>query len=411
LLRLRTHLREGAHETVKLVTRGRVSGLPHVVELRFVVRDGQFFVIAGRRGSDWVKNLLNSQEAKLRLSDLVYTVRPAIASGSEFAQVLSSFSAKYGERIVKRWYQGSDICVRLEVVGKPSRRGAMRGEMDTLTGVREWVSSQRDYYTEVVRAFDSASEEYDFTISRNFINTWIRKRSIDSLLQYTRQEDALLEVGCGTGAEALEIAKHVRLVVATDISPKMVEILKAKVRARGLESRVIAARLPASEIHKASKLLPGGRARIAYSFNGALNCEPRLKEFAKGLASIIEPGGHFVCSVRNTLCLSEALCHALALQPERMNPRRRQPIMVSVGGLDLPSFYYQPSNFSRFFSPWFRTLRVVALLCVMPPAYLNNYYLKLGPVASLLRRVDEFLSTKPVFDRLGDQTLFVFQRS
>lgn len=398
------------HQTIKLVTKGRVTGLPHVVELRFVIRDGQFFVFAGRRSSDWVKNLMHSQEAKLRISDVVYTVKPATVSNSEFAQVLSAFVAKYGERTVKQWYQGSDICIRLAAVGGPSRRWAIGGERGASASTNERVSSARDYYATVISAFDSASEEYDFTIRRNFINTWIRKRSIDKLLQYTDEGDILLEVGCGTGSEALEIAKHVRLVVATDISPRMVEILKAKVRARGLASKIIAAKLAANEIHNARVLLPEGRVRIAYSFNGALNCEPRLDEFVGGLASIIQPGGYFVCSIRNMPCLSEALYHALALQPEGMNPRRKQPVLVSVGGRDLPSFYYQPSTFSRFFSPWFRTVSMTALPCIIPPAYLNDYYLKLGPIASLLRRVDEVLSTKPIFNRLGDQTLFVLQR-
>ena len=60
------------------------------------------------------------------------------------------------------------------------------------------------YYSAVSEAFDSASEEYDFTIRQNFINVWIRNRSIKEILSLTKPDDVLLEIGCGTGVEALQ---------------------------------------------------------------------------------------------------------------------------------------------------------------------------------------------------------------
>ena len=148
----------------------------------------------------------------------------------------------------------------------------------------------------------------------------------------------------------MEISNHVAGVVATDISPGMIALLQRKVDAKGAGRKVSVLKLGAAgKSSKAARSLPGGKTRLAYSFNGALNCEPSIESVPSELAKVIEQGGYFVCSVRNTLCLSEALVHGLFLQFDRMAPRKRQPIMVSVGGQDIPSYYYPPSKFARFF--------------------------------------------------------------
>src|ERR1700730_1912215 len=60
--------------TMRLVTTGRRSGLPHTVVVRFVFSDGAYFVIGGGGRSDWFINALASKAVKVRLGDYVQTV-------------------------------------------------------------------------------------------------------------------------------------------------------------------------------------------------------------------------------------------------------------------------------------------------------------------------------------------------
>lgn len=46
----------------------------------------------------------------------------------------------------------------------------------------------------------------------------------------------VLEIGCGTGSTALEHAPHVRHILATDLSGKMIEIARGKAEAAGVEN-------------------------------------------------------------------------------------------------------------------------------------------------------------------------------
>ncbi|MDV3278135.1 MAG: methyltransferase domain-containing protein [Nitrososphaerales archaeon] len=395
--------------TIKVVTTGRTSKLPHVVEVRFMGSSRGFYVFGAAPRSDWVLNALSSGQARVRVGELSFPCSVRRASPQEAESTYDLFKKKYGDRIVNRWYGDATACLLLEFAGRPERKGAGSGESDTKVDYRSWKSLGRDYYTDVAAAFDSASEEYDFTISRNFINTWIRRRSLEVLDRYLRKEDAALEIGCGTGAETLQIAKSVRTVVATDISERMVSLLGTKVRARKA-TNVIPLRLGAAEIALAASYLEGGRASVAYSLNGALNCEPKLDSFVAGLAELLPPGGHFICSVRNILCLSEVAIHAFLLQFDRAMLRVRQPTMVSVGGMDIPSTYYSPSDFASHFEPFFRVREMMALPALLPPAYLSNYYVRLRAVLSPLEALEKVLAGRPPFNRLGDQTLFVFQK-
>lgn len=398
-----------AGETVKLITEGRFTKLPHVVQVRFVFFDGSFFVLAAESKSDWVQNALQEGKAKVRTHESIFNAAVRLALEGEKARAVEAFVSKYGGRVVRDWYSKPAACLRLTPEGPPIRRGVVKGEGEATTSYPDWLSQNQDYYRGIADAFDSASEEYDFTISHNYINTWIRRRSIRELLNFTKPENTLLEVGSGTGAEAIEICRHVSKIIATDISEKMIEILAKKIEARRLSSRIMPLRVRAADIAKAGELADSGRVEVAYSFNGALNCEPELDKFVDGLSSILVPGGYFVCSIRNSFCLGEALSHAAVMQFEKMTPRKKQPVMVSVGGSDIPSFYYQPASFSDYFLAKFKPKKLIGLPAFLPPAYLSDYYVKFKGVASLLEKFELVLGSHFPFNRFGDQSLFVFQ--
>lgn len=397
-------------EFIRLITAGRTTGLPHIVKVRFIFNLGSFYALSGKGESDWVRNALAYGTVKIRLGEYLYETKASLASAGERSTTLKGFASKYGRQMAEGWYSGAHSCIKLTPTGAPTQRGAARGEAHVETTLSDWRKKETGYYAGVAEAFDSASEEYDYTIRNNFINAWIRQRSIRELLALARPDDVLLEVGCGTGAEAMEVVGRVAGLVATDISPAMIAMVRRKAAARGVAGRVSVLRLGAAEIARAGTLLPNGETRLAYSFNGALNCEPSVERFPSELSKVVSEGGYFVCSVRNTLCLPEALAHGAFLQFGRMAPRKKQPVMVSVGGYDIPSYYYSPSSFAGFFSSSFRLRRTIGLPAILPPAYLSDRYFRARRVLSFAERAEMALGERFPFNRFGDQTLFVFQK-
>jgi len=220
----------------------------------------------------------------------------------------------------------------------------------------------------------------------------------------------LLEIGCGTGTEAIRISKHVEGVVATDLSSKMVALLRRKIEARKLGRKIRALQLRAIDVGEAKDLLPGGRTRVAYSLNGALNCEPDIQRFPREVWSLLQPRGLFICSIGNKLCLEESLVQAALLRFHSLTPRKRQPRMVSIGGVDVPAYDYYPWEFEGFFRPYFDVKKMVALPAIVPPPQLNDLYVKVRSRLMLIEHADSALASVFPFNRFGDQTLFVFQK-
>ena len=54
--------------------------------------------------------------------------------------------------------------------------------------------------------------------------------------QYLRPDMRVLEFGCGTGSTAIAHAPHVKHILATDISPKMIEIAQEKAAAEAISN-------------------------------------------------------------------------------------------------------------------------------------------------------------------------------
>jgi deazaflavin-dependent oxidoreductase (nitroreductase family) len=53
-----------------LMTRGRVTGEQHTIEIWFAMRAGTVYMLSGgRERSDWVKNLLADSQVKIRIGD------------------------------------------------------------------------------------------------------------------------------------------------------------------------------------------------------------------------------------------------------------------------------------------------------------------------------------------------------
>ncbi|MDA4126784.1 MAG: methyltransferase domain-containing protein [Thaumarchaeota archaeon] len=396
-------------DTFKMVTEGRNSGLPHIVRVRYVQVGADLFALGGSGEADWVKNVRRNGQVRMRTETLAYSARAEV-SQKDRDMVVDLFERKYGKGLVAQWYAGGSVCVKLVPVGAPEAMRKAKGEGDASMTFSNWRREGREYYGEVAMAFDSASEEYDVTIGRNFINTLIRQRSLEVLYRLLRKDDVVLEIGAGTGAEAVQVARRVAKVVATDISPAMVDLLRRKAVARRLSGKLDAVRVPAADIAEVRGMFPGGKARVAYSFNGALNCEPRLGEFAAELASIVVQGGYFVCSIRNTLCLAEILTYAALLRYSGMVKRKTQPMMVSVGGADIPSRYYSVGGFLDFFRGDFEVDSIVGLPALLPPAYLNDYYVRARRALRVLEGADRVLGGAFPFNRLGDQSLFVLRR-
>lgn len=270
-------------------------------------------------------------------------------------------------------------------------------------------------YGDTARAFDAVAADYDavYGPEGNAVMGWMRRESLALLKGTFPRGSTLLEIGCGTGEEAVALARAGRRVVATDISPKMAALTRAKVRAAGVGGRVAAVALPAGGI---GALRPEVPFDGAYASFGALNCEPDLTGLGRAMGDLVRTGGAFVCSVMARFCPFEMVWFLLHGRPRMAFRRMRrgwQSAPVAGQGtveVSVATRYLAVRDLKEVLSPAFELERALSLPLLLPPPYLDGVFREHGRVFAYVERWERRLRDRWPWRLWGDHVVLVFRR-
>jgi len=256
-------------------------------------------------------------------------------------------------------------------------------------------------------AFDGIAAEYDLREADNPIMQLMRRRSLATLESTFEAGATLLDVGCGTGTEAIWLAKRGRKVFAVDSSPQMLKVLSKRADSAGLT--VQSKLLRAGDLATLASERGNGSFDGAYSSFGALNTEPSLEPVVASLSRLVRPGGRIVLSVMNRWCIAEIALLVAAGHARKALRRTRRSARVAVGSSFAEVRYPSWRQLRRALHGPFSIVSVQALpLLLVPYAW---------PVISdhprmyrAVCRLDEVLAPRRPFAWLGDHLLVVAER-
>ena len=267
-------------------------------------------------------------------------------------------------------------------------------------------------------AFSRAAPLYDADEEGNVMARWTRRRSLSILLKAFKPGDRILEIGCGTGIEAVQLARHGIRVVATDAAPGMITTLSAKLSERGpardLAGMIEPVLVPAQRLDDLVARYGEGAFDGAFSSMGPLNCIPDLQPVADALARLVRPGGRVVLGVLNRYCLWETAWYVRALQP-KIAFRRWGGAAEATSRPDwqeekFTCYYWHRGRIERAFKPHFRVSRREGLPWLMPPLYLDGLLKRAPRLFRVIARLDRrYAHVWPAYD-IGDHLLIRFER-
>lgn len=279
-------------------------------------------------------------------------------------------------------------------------------------------------YANAARAFDVVARDYDATYGApggglagdhgNAVMAWMRQENVALLREAFPPGSYLLELGCGTGEEAVILAREGRRVLATDLSPRMAARALAKARTAGVSGRVRVVTVPAGGI---AALRPPHPVDGAYASFGGLNCEPNLPAVARELARLVRPGGLFVTSVMGRTCLFEMVWYALHAQPRRALRRvprawTSAPVAGRAGvEMTVPTRYLSVRDVKRAFAPYFVLEQALALPLLLPPPYADVFFRRYLTLFRRLMPVERHLRGKWPWRGLGDHIVLFLRRA
>jgi SAM-dependent methyltransferase len=273
-----------------------------------------------------------------------------------------------------------------------------------------------EHHNATAQAFSLSAPYYDADQARNRVARWSRARSLQILDKAFMPGDHVLELGCGTGEEAIHLARRSISVVATDAAPAMLNVLNAKLtrNERAISERITPLLLPAGRTGSLVERFGRHSFDGAYSSFGPLNCEPDLAPIEDALADLVKPGGRMVLSLINRYCPWETAWYLAKGQPREAFRRWSGRAEATVRGqwqqTRIPVYYWSNRHVENLFHPNFRVVRRMALPWLLPPQYLDGLLKGRPRLFKLLASVDRRLASIWPFNSQGDHTLFEFVR-
>lgn len=264
----------------------------------------------------------------------------------------------------------------------------------------------------MVQHFDPIAAEYD----RSFTHTEIGKRQraavhvkLEQLLSAYYIKN-VLELNCGTGEDAVFLAQKGLQVLATDISPAMVQMAAAKAERSGMSQFI---RTKVCAFQDIGQLMSEPKFDLIFSDFGGLNCLPPddFATFVKDAALLLSPGGLFVAVVMPRFCLWETAYFLLKGKLGQAFRRlRRKPISARLDdGSSVDTWYYSPADLQSYFNQWQRQdCRPIGLF--IPPSYLEPFFARKTTTLDRLANIDQAFARRGLFSGFADHFMVVFRK-
>jgi SAM-dependent methyltransferase len=293
--------------------------------------------------------------------------------------------------------------------------------------------------------FDAAAPTYDTTFTATRLGRWLRGLVYERLSTLFAAGDHVLELGCGTGEDAVWLARRGVLVTATDASPGMLAVARAKAEAAGVAERIRFAQLDlrATELQNHAAMGLPGRGQLsesraqsaenkergskgpqagdfsaqpsafdgAFSNFGALNCLPDRRPVADLLAGLVRPGGRVALVVMGPLCPWEIGWHVARGRPGAALRRLRAGAPAHVGqGATVRVWYPTPRRLRAELEQYFEHIETIGVGTLLPPSYMSGVVERWPRPFEALALLERRLAQRGPWAWLNDHYMGVFER-
>ena len=251
-------------------------------------------------------------------------------------------------------------------------------------------------------AFDTLAARYDELWTGSLTGSLQRDavwRTLDGLFH---PGELVADLGCGTGEDALWLARAGVRVWACDAAPLMLRIAARRAREQSLDGLICCA---SADLARAA--LPGPLDGAISNF-GALNTLPGLRPVARALAASVRPGGRVALCVMGRFCLWETAWYAFRGQLSKALRRLRGSAPASFG---IQVYYHSARAVAAAMAPHFRLVARRGIGVFVPPSYLEPLARRAPRLSAALGALDRLTAAWPLLRSLGDHELLVFARN
>ncbi len=258
--------------------------------------------------------------------------------------------------------------------------------------------------------FDDIADSYDEVFTGTLVGRAQRRQVWEETDRNFRAGQRILEINCGTGVDALHLARRGVRVVACDSSSRMVEVARRRIQSAGLDQLVDLRGMATEQIGRLEPEAPFDG--LLSNFSG-LNCVEDLAGAARSLARLLRPGAKAVICLFGPCCLWEIAWH-LAHGNFRGALRRfrRRGAKAYVGGCSGVRVYYPTiRRVRRLFAPHLGLETWRGIGVAIPPSYLEFLAAGFPGFFQAAEKADPWLGRCFGIRSLADHVLLTFERA
>lgn len=271
---------------------------------------------------------------------------------------------------------------------------------------------ETDEKSDAAAVFDAVAPKYDSIWNSGVIGALQRNQVWREIKSIFRSGEHVLEIGCGTGVDAVHLAKMGVRVHATDVSDRMLSIARERVQREGFGDMVTLEQRAVQDLQEFSN---SNTFDGVFSNFGVFNCIRDHHDTSLSMAKMVRQGGKVVICNMNRFCSWEMvwyLSRAKLFRALRRLSAGKEGLIASMHtDHQMRVFYPSARKMKSNYKKYFRLTSLHGIGVFVPPSFMESWVSRKPRFLAKMDLLDQCFRDWPILRVIGDHVLLVFTRT